>query len=529
MGSISNAREKLNQIKPSIVFLSIALLVGGYIRLAQVLAADFPLNDGGLFYKMTQELVANHFRLPLFTSYNHLDIPFAYPPLAFIITGGLSQLFGWSLLDVYRIFPAVVSILTIPAFYLLAREFTTDDKHLAMATLIFAVLPTTFHWAIMGGGVTRALSFFFSIFALFFTVRLFARKKYKYLILAAVFLSCSILSHPETGFHTALSVPLFWFFLSKNKTGFLQTALMAGLTLAFTAPWWATVLTTHGFAPFKAALLTSEQTGFSFYVLLNFSLTEELGIASIAVLSLIGLFVYLSKKNYFLPAWLLYSFVISPRSARITIACIIAILAGYTFLMVTQWMDSRKAERTGQPAAATMLSSVSSKVFLFILFFQWVVSALLVIRGYTYIRIASEDKNAFAWIKENTSLDDRFVIITDQFWAQDPVSEWFPALTGRVSMATVQGTEWLPDNRYTQAVLEARSLQNCVDQTPACVETWAQENARDFDYLYIRKLKIQDSPHQLVEYDSALAALLRSDPGYTLVYEDGGAAIFLKK
>ena len=92
MGFLTKARTRLNQVKPSIVFLILSLLVGGYIRLSMALSATFPLNDGGLFYQMTQELVANQFRLPFFTSYNHLNIPFAYPPLAFYLTGALNQL-----------------------------------------------------------------------------------------------------------------------------------------------------------------------------------------------------------------------------------------------------------------------------------------------------------------------------------------------------------------------------------------------------------------------------------------------------
>ena len=219
MGLLTKARAKLNQVKPSIVFLILSLLVGGYIRLSMGLTATFPLNDGGLFYQMTQELVANHFRLPLFTAYNHLDIPFAYPPLAFYLTGALNQLFGWSLLDIYRIFPAVITVLTIPAFYLLARDLTDDDNHLSLAVLIFALLPVTYVWAIMGGGVARSLAYLFALLALHYVIKLFRNQRNKYLLPAALLLSAAILSHPETGFHTAVSVPVLWFFLSKNKKG----------------------------------------------------------------------------------------------------------------------------------------------------------------------------------------------------------------------------------------------------------------------------------------------------------------------
>ena len=351
---------------------------------------------------MTQELVTNHFRLPIFTNYNHLNIPFAYPPLAFYLTGALNQLFGWSLLDIYRIFPAVVTVLTIPAFYLLARDLTDDDNHLSLAVLIFALLPVTYVWAIMGGGVARSLAYLFALLALHFTIKLFRDNSYKYLAPAALLLSLSILSHPETGFHTAVSVPVLWFFLSKNKKGALQTGLMALATLLITAPWWGSVLAKHGFTPFLAAFSTAEQNGNSFFDLFNFNITDELGVAAIAVLAMVGIFLYLSKKRYFLPVWLLVSYVVAPRSAKIFIAPCVAVMAGYTIMLIIQWLDARRAQRNPQVESVPFMTSAYSKILLALLFFQWFSSAMQVTRPYQYIRMTDADLDAFAWIKNNT-------------------------------------------------------------------------------------------------------------------------------
>ncbi len=52
---------------------------------------DFPLNDGGLFATMIQDLVNNRLLLPASTTYNGLDIPFAYPPLAFYVAALANQ------------------------------------------------------------------------------------------------------------------------------------------------------------------------------------------------------------------------------------------------------------------------------------------------------------------------------------------------------------------------------------------------------------------------------------------------------
>jgi len=68
-----------------VLFLFAALLFGAVVRFVPAASSGFPLNDGGLFYTMIRDLKANHFILPQFTTYNFVDIPFAYPPVGFYI------------------------------------------------------------------------------------------------------------------------------------------------------------------------------------------------------------------------------------------------------------------------------------------------------------------------------------------------------------------------------------------------------------------------------------------------------------
>ena len=361
---MTKASEKLNSVKPSLVFLGLAVVIGGYLRLSRAIPADFPLNDGGLFYQMTQELMVSHFRLPLFTSYNHLQIPYAYPPLAFYVTAGLNQLFGWQLLDIFRLFPAVIAILTIPAAYLLIKDLTDDDNLLSLAVLIFSILPVTFDWAIMGGGVTRAPGFLFALLALHFTIRLFKRGDLWSLIFASLCLSLAILFHPETGFHAAVSVPVLWFFLNRRKKGVGQTALMALFTIILTSPWWASVLQAHGLTPFLSAFATAEQHGNAFFFPLSVTITNELGTDSIAILALIGGVFYLAKKQWFLPAWALISYTVAPRSAKIFISICVVIFAAYALELLINWLDAQKSKADPSLATPRFLSSPYSQILL---------------------------------------------------------------------------------------------------------------------------------------------------------------------
>src|SRR5262245_31305489 len=96
--------------------------LGAAVRLYHTFRVDFPLNDGGLFYVMTRDLQSAHYGLPTFTSYNQIDIPFAYPPLGMYLAALVDDLTPLDLLTVFRVLPLVYCMLTLGAFFLLARR-----------------------------------------------------------------------------------------------------------------------------------------------------------------------------------------------------------------------------------------------------------------------------------------------------------------------------------------------------------------------------------------------------------------------
>lgn len=258
------------------------------------------------------------------------------------------------------------------------------------------------------------------------------------------------------------------------------------------------------------------------------TLTNESGTGSIAIFALIGCLLFLAKKQWFLPVWAVISYTVAPRSAKIFIAPMVAIFAAYTMLLLIQWLDARKNSNGIIMDSPRFLSSVFSQLLLAIMFLQWFPSSMRVLNQFSTNRLTSDERSAFTWINKNTGINSRFVVLSDYFWSVDPVSEWFPVLTGRSSAATVQGTEWLGGGNYETAKQKALDLRNCVDQSPQCIEAWAGDYDVVYDYLFVRKLRVQNSV-ELVPYKNALADLLKDDPAYTLVYETEAAAIFKKK
>ncbi len=510
---------------PAIIFLILAILLGGYIRLSQVVASAFPLNDGGLFYAMTRDLQENQYRLPESTSYNQLNLPFAYPPLPFYLAGGLNDWMGWELIDIFRILPAIFSVLCIPAFFVLAQNLIKNPVHIGAATLIFALLPTTFDWLIMGGGLTRAPAIFFALLTLQRIHSLYTRDTKTDILWTALLASVTILCHPETALHTAISALVFFLFFGRRKTGVVNSVVVAGLVLLLTACWWLPNLARHGLEPYLAASRTGWHSLQALVQLFRFNITNEYGLATIGVLALVGFFWQIARRQFFLPVWLLVIFFSEPRSAPLYLTPLIALLASDCLLNILTSFPSSGQTSNLPEEPRIPLTSPAAKGLFGLLFAQWTLSALvipLILAGTKTLSTA--DQSAFAWIGANTPEDSRFLVLTGDDPLSDPTSEWFPALTGRSSVATVQGYEWDGNHKFEEIKDRGRKIQNCIQQTPACIQDWEREYHLEFEYIYLRKL-VPASSWSLAPQPSGLEALLVNGAQTIPVYHSAEVTI----
>jgi hypothetical protein len=526
----SRISRKLNQLDHSILFLSAAVLIGGTIRLYCVLQSDFPINDGGLFYSMIKDLVANGYRLPVTTSYNNLSLPFAYPPLFLYIAGFLSNLTSWGLLNIIRIMPAIFTVLAVPAFYLLATVLIKDKLQAVFAAFIFAFIPASFDWLVMGGGLTRSPAFFFDILSLYFIYRLYTRGRKLDVICAAVFSSLTVLSHPETALHTAASAVVFFLFFGRNKKGLLQSLLVAGLVLVVTSPWWGTVLIHNGITPFLAAGRTGVYSLEGFLQIFTSSITHEIGLQIIASLALIGLFWQLAERKYFVPVWALVILVSEPRSAALFLCPCVAILASCALTGILKVINRAAYPGQSMTVDPQPLSSRVSQVFFILLSVIWIVSSM----GTNFAllnttTLTKSDQVAFDWVKSNTGSQAKFLVLTGDSPLNDPVSEWFPALTGRTSLATVQGHEWDDQNSFAGLLARSVAVQKCMGQSIRCLETWADGNHFVIDYLYVHNPVLLTDPQTGATFSSALGDLSVSQGYADLVYQNEVVSIYKVK
>ena len=129
--------------------------------------------------------------------------------------------------------------------------------------------------------------------------------------------------------------------------------------------------------------------------------------------------------------------------------------------------------------------------------------------------------------RTNTPPDSAFLVVSNELWATDRTSEWFPVVAERRSVATVQGYEWIR-GAFAARLDSYNKIQSCADRDSACVDAWETERNADFDYVYMPKVaELQqgaiDDPYECC---AALRMSLRADDRYKVVFDGPGATVF---
>ena len=141
--------------------------------------------------------------------------------------------------------------------------------------------------------------------------------------------------------------------------------------------------------------------------------------------------------------------------------------------------------------------------------------------------LSLEEREAMQWIATHTAVDSSFLVVTKYGFWEDRTSEWFPVLAHRLSLATVQGYEWIP-NAFFQRWNRFDALQECATQDVSCLERWANQSGVSFTHVYLRKClgKLDFFKYEIEQCCGWLQRSLESSADYELVYDGAGAAVF---
>lgn len=520
--------------RPDLLFLAGAMAVAAAVRASFVLDASFPLNDGGMFHAAVSDIRANSWRVPRELSYNGAGIPLAYPPLAFYVTRLFEVLTGAETETAQRILPAAFSTATVGVFYLLARELAGRAESF-VAAWIFALVPRSFDWEIGGGGLTRAPGLFFALVGLVFLYRI-ARGSRSRLAIAGsgVFAGLAGLAHPQMGLFVGYSAAVFAL-LSRDRRGVAgRMGVSAAVAAALVSPWLLWVAIRLGMDPLLAASQTGTHGPAMIQVLGQSAFSEPM-FPLVAALGGVGFAWCVGRREWLLPAWVLAIVVLDPRKAETLATIPVALLgAKAMFRVVLPLLNGTRIPEADFHPEFSRLALVERLGMYAIMGFILLGALFAPLADASPLRaVGPEARHAAGRLRVETPPSAAVLVVTGQErWALDAFSEWFPVLSGRSSVATVQGTEWLPGATFADRIEAYEDLQVCADQDPACLERWSARYQLPFDHVFIPRQPYTRPVGTGGDDEDCCAMLrwsLRHSADYQLIFDDPGGTAFRRR
>jgi len=398
-----------------------------------------------------------------------------------------------------------------------------------MATFAFALIPQDFIWLIMGGGITRSFGFLFAILAISRLKPLLDSQRRGDVILLGLFSGLSLLSHLEFAVFVAFSCLLFWLRFSRERRGILAIAQAALVAIGINAPWFSFVIIQHGIGPIIAAGRTGDNPIEAASAILQYTTTGELLFPVLAALSLLGLYVCWTRRDWLLPLWLLMCLFVDFRAGKVYVGVPVALLVSIGIVDGLLPLAKRWDRPQHGGGATTEPKGLLVAIFLYAGF-----ASLLLPPGYLS-PLPQGERTAMQWVAVHTPPSGRFLVVGGAeaptepggLWTADRSAEWFPALTGRQSVGTYEGHEWLGD--YSAAHAKFDEVLSCMDRGADCLTQWGANESVAFDYVYVPKGAGEDSSFGSHWCCWSLRNSLRADPLFAVIYDGPGATIAARR
>lgn len=442
------------------------LLLGASVRLAHLglVGGALPFRYGALFVEFSEQIVANGYSLPRqIPYYTDGGIPFAYPPLPFYVEGLLLDVFALPKFSVATLLPAFVAVLSVPSFYLMARQFVLSIDGRLAALLAFATMPAAFAEQIEGAGLAEAFGTLAIIWLAISLIRASRCRTVAAHALSGLFCALCICASPGSAYAsipTVLILALIPIADTKWQPN-VRTVLLASLTIATAAAassvYWQPVTANHGISVLFDSFIG--QHGPPMPLLL--STTARLASFRVSqapfpliwdALILTGLVSAILRRDWAVPVWFLVLFVV-PREGDWLAAVPSAILAGSGAASVLAVLPGHVLRRSAWSPE------------------QLVVSAGAVVLLATYVvlnpairirQLVSADEglsweaiSAMQWANQNIPERSKLVVLS-----RPQVVEWVPQIARRTVLNSVFGSEWQPRER-AQILEFDRRLEDC--------------------------------------------------------------------
>lgn len=500
--------------------VALALFVALGARLPYFFNLAAPLNDGGMFAQIVDELRANGLRLPTTTNYNFLGIPLAYPPLAFYIAAIIGKVTALDTVTILTWLPLAFNLASVAAFVVLAGRLLKSRTAVACAAVLFAILPQTAGWLIMGGGLTRSCGFFLSILAMIAAYDALHRGRRRDIFYTGALAALAGLAHLESGAVVVLTLPLFGLAFQPIKESARRLIPAAIVAVLVALPWVLWIQANVGFGALKNASQTS--VGRPIYLSIADTLLGKVfndRYMGLAVLIVPGMAWAIYRRRWLVPVWIFAIMVFVSRSSYTQVVIPAAMLAGEAWADLGGYLAARRG-KAFQPRLALGVWLVALiGLGLWTAIDKYIYGYRMpAIKFDVLAALTPKERAAMEWCRDNTPPDAKFLVISDRMdkWHMDMVGEWFPYFAQRHSVLTVQGREWRPDKEFSRwtEYLEGAAMMPQLRQ----VEAMMQDAGIRYDYVYV------SGP--LYNPRTTLVGLIARNRGFEVIYDKGPVRIY---
>ena len=230
--------------------------------------------------------------------------------------------------------------------------------------------------------------------------------------------------------------------------------------------------------------------------------------------------------------WFVLPFILDPRGAATVAVVPGAMLAALALDKVVIPGLYRLAGNKQLPKPALAYASAPALIVVCVLSVYMLIMALYAAMELSRVVLTRPDREALAWVAANTPAASRFLVLTGETELFcDPLQEWFPVLTQRVSVATLQGHEWDRLGSFAERMAQSQGLQRCAraSDPAACISDGTRIAGYNADYVFIPKQVVNKKLCRAQTGERSyegLTELLEADGRFRLTFESPSASVF---
>lgn len=418
--------------------ISIVLAIALALRLPYFRGRMFPLNDGGMFAQMLDDIRNAHFHLPAHITYNFLHIPFSYPPLAFYLGALATLLPGQNAVSVLVWLPLCINLLGAVVLYYIARELYPSPFYACLAACCYVAIGRSSEWLIMGGGLTRAPGVVCACMAILLFLRSRNQDRMSLAVWSGVWTGLAGLFHLEGAIFAALSLTALAALLPSRRTNLHRLVVAGAVSIVVISPWLWWLHAHLGFGPLQDAARTGGP--------------YEHIIGTYTLVLLIGSLVVAMAARFPYLCWLAIVPVVMRRSPSTYDAVVGGLcmvwFANAILVLLFRWRDHQSRWRAPLLAVVALGMAVSLNGIP-----QVRADRLQDLKKNSRAQLSPLELEGMRAAEQLTPAGARFFVFNQRFggWPTDMVAEWFPYFAQRYCVNTVQGREWLPNLAFYAA------------------------------------------------------------------------------